>query len=166
VAHHAVLDGQDGRPGVVDGSRTVLTFGDAIDGTTTTAPAPARAEEWTDAVTPHGDRPPAPAHDGDLVALVTTDGTEHTQRMLLARAAEGAEEGAGVLGMLRHGDEDLVSGPDAARRLAALALRPLVSGAATVIIEVDDAARNALARAERVARWLEGAGRPRDHPPT
>lgn len=135
------------RPGVLH-----LELGDALDGTVGTG---GTLEQWADAVTPHGDRPPPAAHDGDLVALVTADGVAHTQRELLAVVADGTSQDDGVLGMLRHGDDDLLVTPDAARRLAALALRPLVTGAATVVVDVDDPARDAIARAERIVRWLD-----------
>lgn len=131
-----------------------FVVGDALDGTVgaegTADPFPG-VERWTDAITPHGDRPPPAAHDGDLVALLTDDGTALTQRALLGLVGDDVD---GVVGMLRTDDEDLVGGPDAARRLATLALRPLVTGAATVVVEVDDPAREEHARSERVARWL------------
>lgn len=155
VTHLTALAG--GGPARPDRSRSSvphLVFGDALDGTAdanTIATLLPGAEQWTDAVTPHGDRPPTPAHDGDLVALVTADGATHTQRTLLEQVRGGTD---GVLGLLRAADEDLVRGPDAAQRLAALALRPLVTGAATVVVDAADPARDEHARSERIADWI------------
>ena len=134
-----------------------FVFGDALDATAdadalaTLAPG---AEQWTDAVTPHGDRPPPPAHDADRIALVTSDGALHTQRDLLQHPAVRDGDPHEVIGLLRTRDEDLLRVTDAARRLAALVLRPLVTGAATVVISADDPSRDEHARSERVARWL------------
>lgn len=127
----------------------VLWFGDALDGTGETATL--TGEQWTDAVTPHGDRPPAPARDGDLAAFVDADGTAIAQRALLDALADDA---GGVLGVLRTGDDDVMARPDAPRLLAAVALRPLVTGAATVVVEADDPQRDAHAQAERIAAWF------------
>lgn len=150
VQHAALLDA----PQDVDhASVPRFVFGDALDGTGSIGARGAGArgvEQWTDAVTPHGDRPPPALHDGDAVAFVASDGAVHTQRTLLA---DVALEGDGVLGLLRGREEDLLARPDAARRLAALALRPLVTGSATVVVAVDDPARDAHAAAERVTRW-------------
>jgi hypothetical protein len=120
-------------------------FGDALDGTGTPG---STGEQWTDAVTPHGDRPPRPAQGHDLVALSTSSG-DLLQHELLALLT--GDEG-GVLGIVRDDDGDIVARPDAASLLAALALRPLVTGSATVIV-ADDADRDANARAERIVRW-------------
>lgn len=152
VTHASTRTGGTGGTGTADPAMPHLELGDALDGTSGNG---SMLEQWTDAVTPHGDRPPLAAHDGDLVALVTTDGVAYTQRELLASFAGVRSGPDGVLGMLRHGDEDLLSAPDAARRLAALALRPLVTGAATVVVTADDPARDAIARAERIAHWLD-----------
>ena len=135
---------RDGRSG------DLMWFGDALDGTGD--PRDSAGEQWTDAVTPHGDRPPSPARDGDLVAFVDGSGTSMTQRALLAALA--GDEG-GVLGVERRGDDDVLERPDAARFLAALALRPLVTGAATVVVAQDDTQRDAHAQAERITRWYE-----------
>lgn len=124
-------------------------FGDALDGTGDTPDGARVGEQWSEAVTPHGDRPPAPARDGGLIALVGHGGPELTQQSLLA----GLAEASGVLAIARHGDEDALMRPDAAALLAALALRPLVTGAATVVIGHDDPERDAHAQAERVAHW-------------
>ena len=124
-------------------------FGDALDGTGD-APEGARGgEQWSDAVTPHGDRPPAPARDGGLVAIAGHGGHAQTQRELLA----GLTDASGVLAIARRGAEDILIRPDAAPIVAALALRPLVTGAATVVIGHDDPDRDAHAQAERVAHW-------------
>ncbi len=120
-------------------------FGDALDGT---GVSDLGGEQWTDAVTPHGDRPPRPAQGSDLVALSTSSG-DLLQRELLALLI--GDEG-GVLGIVRGDDGDIVARPDAAALLSALALRPLVTGSATVIV-ADDADRDAHAQAERIVRW-------------
>jgi hypothetical protein len=125
----------------------IFWFGDALDGSD--ASSATRGEMWTDAVTPHGDRPPPAAHDGSLVAFRDRVGTT-TQRMLLTSLTDGA---GGVLGIERTGDADVLARPDASRLLAALALRPLVTGSATVVIGHDDVDRGAHERAERIVRW-------------
>ena len=127
----------------------VLWFGDALDGTGTATTS--TGEQWTDAVTPHGDRPPAPARDGDLTAFVDIDGAAVTQRALLDALADDT---GGVLGVVRHREDDVLVQPDARRLVAAVALRPLVTGAATVIVEDDDPQRDAHAAAERITRWF------------
>jgi hypothetical protein len=124
-------------------------FGDALDGTGHVRDGEQRGELWTDAVTPHGDRPPAPARDGGLVAFTGHGGPDLTQHALLA----GLEEASGVLAIARLRDDDVLARQDAAAMLAALALRPLVTGAATVVIGHDDPDRDAHAQAERVAHW-------------
>jgi hypothetical protein len=124
-------------------------FGDHLDGTGDTPDGAGRGEQWSDAVTPHGDRPPAPARDGGLVALAGHGGPALTQQALLA----GLAEASGVLAIARHGDEDVLMRTDAASLLRDLALRPLVTGAATVVIAHDDPDRDAHAQAERVAHW-------------
>jgi hypothetical protein len=134
-------------PVAIGGER--FWFGDALDGTGVAPAGADRGEQWTDAVTPHGDRPPAPARDGGLVALAGHGGTELTQHALLA----GLAEESGVLAIARTGDEDVLARPDAVELLAALALRPLVTGAASVVIAHDDPDREAHAQAERVTRW-------------
>lgn len=125
----------------------VMWFGDALDGT---GAPPSAGEQWADAVTPHGDRPPSPSRDGELTALVDATGSAVTQRALLDALTD--DEG-GVLGVVRHGDDDVLARPDAARLVAALALRPLVTGAATVVVAHDDPQRDAHAQAERITRW-------------
>lgn len=139
-----VLHGSVDDPVMATGER--FWFGDGLDGTGATA----SGEQWTDAVTPHGDRPPPPSHDGGLAAIVDRSGVTLTQAALLSRFAE---DDGGVLGMVRMDDEDLLARPDAAAALVALALRPLVTGSATVVIRHDDAAREQHAEAERVVRW-------------
>ena len=131
----------------------LLVFGDELDGTgaATTDRTMRSAEQWTDAVTPHGDRPPRAAHDGSLVALIDRTGTAHTQRSLLAAFAD---DPGGALGIVRSRDEDALARSGSAALLAALALRPLVTGAATVVVADDDPARDAHEQAERIARWL------------
>jgi hypothetical protein len=124
-------------------------FGDGLDGTGDGHDAAGGGEQWSAAVTPHGDRPPAPARDGGLVALAGHGAPDVTQYALLA----GLAEASGVLAIARHGDEDVLMRPDAAALLTALALRPLVTGAASVVIDHDDPRRDAHAQAERVAQW-------------
>jgi len=125
-------------------------FGDALDGTGD--PGAASGELWTDALTPHGDRPPPAARDGSLVAMLDAEGRATTQRTLLAGFVDDA---GGALGIARSADEDVLTRADASTLLASLALRPLVTGSATVIIGDDDQARDAHARAERITRWYD-----------
>lgn len=128
----------------------VLWFGDALDGTDGSAPP--SGEWWAEAVIPHPDRPPAAAHDGALIALTTADGVSTSQRGLLGLIA-GDERGA--VGILRTDDDDAVGRPDAALLLATLALRPLVTGSASVVVEdgVPDVQRERITSAERITRW-------------
>jgi hypothetical protein len=123
-------------------------FGDGLDGTGDAPSGP--GEQWTDAVTPHGDRPPPAAHDSELLALVDDAGSGLTQAQLLRGLID--DEG-GALGITRSQDEDVLARADAPALLAALALRPLVTGSATVLIDADDEARDAHGRAERIVRW-------------
>ena len=129
-------------------SGEVLWFGDAIDGTGD--PTLVHGEQWTDAVTPHADRPPRAAHDGDLVAFVDLAGQESTQRMLLDPLND---DPGGVLGVWRDDVADGLALAEAARLLTAVALRPLVTGAATVLLTKGDPQADAHAAAERVVRW-------------
>jgi hypothetical protein len=126
----------------------VLWFGDALDATDGTAPP--SGEWWSDAVTPHPDRPPAAVHDGTLIALMTSDGSALSQRALLTLVGSDA---GGTIGVLRSGDHDVLQRDDAALLLATLALRPLVTGSATVIVEDDDATRERIVTGERITQW-------------
>jgi hypothetical protein len=136
----------------VDGSAPAgdhFWFGDALDGTD---PGPVGSgEQWTDAVTPHGDRPPTPARDGASIALERPDGEALSQRDLLAGFATDQD---GPLGLVRTGATDVLAHPDGDRLLAALALRPLVTGMSTVVVDAADPERDAHAQAERIARWF------------
>lgn len=134
----------------------VLWFGDALDATgdvtddIVRGPASPSGEWWADAVTPHPDRPPAAAHDGTLVALITPDGSTVSQRALLDMLAT---DPGGAIGILRSGASDVLQRDDTALLLATLALRPLVTGSASVVVEADDDARERIVAAERIARW-------------
>jgi hypothetical protein len=133
----------------VDVDGDVLWFGDEVDGT---GAAPSTlGEQWTDAVTPHADRPPIAPHDGSLVAFADHGGASATQGELLATIAQ---DPGGALGIVRVGHEDLLARPDAATMLSAVALRPLVTGAASVVILDDDPERDEHERAERITRWV------------
>jgi len=135
--------------GLLPGDGEVLWIGDAPDGSAD--PAVPGNESWVDAVTPHPDRPPAATHDGSLVAIRTADGSTSTQRDLLAAFLTDPVTTAGLL---RHGSEDLLPRTDGPRLLAALALRPLVTGAATVVIDASDPTRRTVEAAERVVSWI------------
>ena len=130
----------------------VLWFGDALDGTgdVTRELVSPSGEWWTDAVIPHPDRPPAAAHEGTLVALTAPDGSTVSQRALLDMLAT---DPGGAIGVLRSGERDVLQRDDAALLLATLALRPLVTGSASVVVEADDDARERIVAAERIARW-------------
>jgi hypothetical protein len=141
----------------------VLWVGDALDGT---GSGPRTGEMWSDAVVLFPDLPPAPTHDGGLAAILLGD-TIRTQRDLLADAADAI---LGPLGIRRGGPDRHTPwmtgrGSDVAvdRILTALAVRPLVTGAATVVVDAslegafDDLA-TPLGRAvagERISIWLE-----------
>lgn len=134
----------------------VLWFGDALDGTSDgpgdvahDRTSPSRGW-WTDAIAPHPDRPPAAAHDGTLIALNTLDGNAVSQRSLLDMLAI---DPGGTIGILRSGGRDVLQRDDAALLLATLALRPLVTGATSVVVEADDDARQRIVAAEHIARW-------------
>jgi hypothetical protein len=157
VRHVAVPDDLRGEPDA-SRSRDVLWIGDALDGT---GVPPVPGEEcWTDAVIPHADRAPTPERDGASIAIdlsgaarpsVTGPDPISTQLQLLTAAS--ADHG-GVLGILRHGDEDLLMRSDAAVRLSALVVRPLATGAASVVAPAEDEALDDIGTAERVVRWL------------
>lgn len=137
-----------GRPAVVHEGRPdpggdVWWLGDAVDG----GPAAAEwsgGEAWTAAVLPYPDRPPAPGAAPDLAAVIDADGAVTTQRELLA----AWREDTGVLGV-PSGSDDL---RDLLPASGAVAARPLVTGAATVV--VDSGASDAAATREGVGRWL------------
>lgn len=126
----------------------LLRFGDALDGTGATMRDERRhGEQWTDAVTPHGDRPPAPAREATLVAFAEEGGEAWSQHALLGLTDD---EHDGALGLLRHGAADVLAAGDGPGTLAALALRPLVTGTATVVLDAGDPDHAASATAERV----------------
>jgi uncharacterized protein (TIGR03089 family) len=147
VLHAAALEAPRERTATAG---VVFWIGDALDGSAESA-VPG-GESWVDAVTPHPDRPPAAQHDGGLLALRTIDAEGLTQRELLGRFV--ADPG-GPVGILRGGGGDLLLRSDAASLLATLTLRPLVTGAATVVIDADDPDRQRITEAERVSRWID-----------
>jgi hypothetical protein len=147
--------------GPATSSGPVLWFGDAMDGTDGNAGPPGVGtggdEWWAEAVVPFPDRPPTPARDGGLAALRAA-GCTSSQRDLLA----GLADERGVLGIVR---DPTALGASAIELLAALALRPLVTGSATVVaigipgdVEDDRTPLARLARDERVAGWFRPAG--------
>jgi len=125
----------------------VLWLGDDPDGS---APTPDGRDCWTEAVLPYPDRAPAPAATTDAIALRLGTAT-FTHAALLALAGTPPD---GVVGLRRAGRPDVTT--DAAA-LAALTLRPLVTGAAIVVVDDADMepadAERAVA-AERVTAWL------------
>lgn len=134
-----------GRPAVVHEGRPdpggdVWWLGDAVDGGPLSAPP--SGEAWTSAVIPYPDRPPAPGAAPDLAAAIDADGAITTQRQLLL----AWREDAGVLGL--RGGVERPSLPV----IGALAGRPLVTGAATVVV-ADGVAADPVTAAERVVRW-------------
>jgi uncharacterized protein (TIGR03089 family) len=140
------------QPGSVDdttGDATVLWIGDAPDGA---GDPPTPGDEcWTDAVIPYPDRAPTPAR-GALLPVTGASGRAQglTQEELLASLADDAD---GVLGMVRDGAEDVVARGDAVDVLAGLVLRPLVTGAASVVVMAGRTDLEQVAAAERIARW-------------
>ena len=125
-----------------DGAAEVFRLGDAVDG----APlGEVDGEAWTTAVQPFPDQPPPPRARSQAPAL-RFDGEEHLQTELLSRARELGE---GVLGIV--GDE--AGEPlelDPVTALIAIALRPLVVGHPTVLLQ---GASRSRARGERVRIW-------------
>lgn len=113
---------------------TVLWIGDELDGAghlPEDLASIARGEAWVDAVTPFPDRPPTPSHDGALAAVRTATGSS-SQRDLLTLVT-GTE--AGTYGLDRRADVDLIGSDRSLELLAALVLRPLVTGRATVVLD-------------------------------
>lgn len=125
----------------------VLWLGDGPDGT---APTPDGGECWTEAVLPYPDRAPSAAATPDAVAW------QHgSVRLTQAQLLEGIRAiPAGVVGLRRSLHADIVADPVA---LAALTLRPLVTGTASVIVDdVTEGPTDELERAaaaERIVIW-------------
>ncbi len=133
---------------------TTLWIGDAVDGSG--VPPTSGDESWTDAVIPYPDRAPTPVRDGAAIALDLMDGSAMTQHQLLSALAD---DPGGAIGILRHGDQDLLAGADAALLLSALVLRPLVTGAASVVAAPSETSAGSvdlerITSAERVVRWI------------
>lgn len=117
----------------------VLRFGDAVDGSPT---AVAPGEPWPVAVQAFPDQPPPPRATASTPALVTADGTR-THAQLLDDATAWGDRGA--LGVDAAGDVPLE------RWLAAVAVRPLLTARASVVLR--GATRDA-AEPEGVDRWI------------
>lgn len=102
----------------------VLLVGDAVDG----APVdPARLPVWAVEVQQFPDHPPVPGAAPDGPAVRTVDGALLTHAQLVDRVAGGP---AGPLGY------DVASvGDDPLAALLAVAARPVVTGAATVVVD-------------------------------
>jgi hypothetical protein len=143
----------DRAPGDRDGG-TTLWIGEAVDGSG--VPPTPGDECWTDAVIPYPDRAPTPMRDGSVLALDLMDGAAVTQHQLLHALAD---DPGGAIGILRQGDEDLFARTDAALLLSALVLRPMVTGAASVVAATAERSGvgidlERIATAERVIRWI------------
>ena len=144
-----------GRPAVVHEGRPdpggdVWWLGDAIDGGPVgpDGPARSRGEAWTTAVIPYPDRAPTPGAAPDLAAILDTEGRVTTQRGLLtAWPGDG-----GVLGLRRA----TLAATHPLEQVMALAARPLVTGAATVVVaaDADAATLERITAHEHVARWV------------
>ncbi len=135
VAHRRTAD----EPGAAAAD---LLVGDGVDGAPLAAGATTgtAVPAWTHEAQPLPDHPPAPQARGALPALRTAQGTwTQTQLLELAR-----ELGAGTGGV----EADRTDPVDA---LVAVALRPLVTGRATVVLR--GVGRQAAA-AEKVTTWL------------
>ncbi|MEX0868693.1 MAG: hypothetical protein WD011_03385 [Nitriliruptoraceae bacterium] len=123
-----------------DANAAVFCVGAAIDGGPT---GTCDGESWPQTVQPFPDNPPPP----QFLRTALRAETDHTPDDLLAIAAD---QGTGRAA-LRAGSTDAVTA------LVAVALRPLVIGRSTVVLDgVDDSA----ADEERVTTWIEGARRP------
>jgi uncharacterized protein (TIGR03089 family) len=126
-----VHEGHDAPSGAED----VLFIGDAVDGSPT---GPVDGEPWAQAVQAFPDHPPTPRGHAGSPAL-EHEGLVATQQELIARVAQDQ----GVLGI----DAATVEAVDG---LIAVAVRPVVTGRATVVLtgaDREDAA------GERVAVW-------------
>ena len=136
---HTVVHEGRSHPGGV-----VLRLGDAVDGGPVAATAD--GEAWTAAVIPYPDRPPPPGASPDVVAVIDADGRTTTQRELLA----AWRDDAGALGLRRGG----AAPGDAPSVLGVLAARPLVTGAATVVVAAasEEEARG-LTTGDAISRW-------------
>lgn len=133
VAHEDVV--------VPPGDAEVLRWGDAADG----APLADLPEEpWSQAVQAFPDAPPPPRASPGLAAL-RVGGVTATHAEVIARVAADAVARPGPLGLAVDDD------PDVARRLDDLAVRPLLTGTATVVL--GPGVDRAHAVAERVATW-------------
>lgn len=121
------------------GAREVLWLGDELTG----APRTTTGEAWTQAVQAFPDRPPAPRADAAGTAL-RIGPRRISQSSLLARARE---LGTGTAGLRR---DRPTAELDAASGLILLALRPLVTGAPTVVLR---GVGTDAATGERVRRW-------------
>jgi acyl-CoA synthetase (AMP-forming)/AMP-acid ligase II len=124
-------------------ARLELIVGDAFDGTAVGSD-PELALTWRAQVLP--DRPPPPERDGRLRALEVDGGHVDQATLLAAARADGRDR----IGLLTT--RDASEAPSAAALgalLAAAVLRPLVTGATTVVVldggAVDD---------EGVTRWM------------
>lgn len=136
----AVAVVQEGRTAPTT-AEDVLWVGDAVDGSPT---ADAAGEAWASAVQSFPDQPPPPRAAADLPAIVT-DERQLTQAEVLTAAMSLAGD-SGTLGIDR--DTQL----PAELLLAALAVRPLLTGRPTVLLRpgVD----RATAAGEKVTFWL------------
>ena len=145
VATVAAVVLQVGRP--APAGVPVLWLGDGPDGT---APTLDGGECWTEAVLPYPDRAPSAAATPDAIAW------QHgSVRLTQAQLIEGTRTiPAGVIGLRRSRHANVITDPIA---LAALTLRPLVTGTASVIVDdVTDGPTDELERAavtERIVVW-------------
>jgi uncharacterized protein (TIGR03089 family) len=126
---------EDARPPV---GCEVVRYGDAVDGSPS---RPLAQEAYPVAVQTFPDRPPPPEAAPDAPALVVA-GRVWTQSELVAAARE-LSPGEEVVGL------DVAAPPE--RWVPALAVRPLVTGRATVLVDGVD---RAAAAGERVVTWL------------
>lgn len=147
----AIVPADDAPQAVVHAARLAgradaLVVGDAFDGT---APGVPWDRTWTGLARLHPDRPPRPERDGAATALVV-DGAVRDQTGLLALARA---DGRDVLGLVARSAAGAAPSVDVlALTLARVALRPLVSGAATIVAL--DEPRTAAA-GEGAARWSD-----------
>lgn len=119
----------------------VVRYGDAVDGSPADASADAVHEPYPVAVQTFPDQPPAPAAVADAVAL-DVGGRTWTHHELL-RAARELAAGDGAVG--------LDVGAPAEVWVPALAVRPLLTGRPSVLLDGTD---RAAAAGERVTTWL------------
>ncbi|MCC5947654.1 MAG: hypothetical protein JJT89_04285 [Nitriliruptoraceae bacterium] len=138
-----------GPDGPADPDGEVLTVGDGIDGAPTTTAGGPGGLAWTREAQPFPDQPPPPAGAPDAAAVRSGDTTHHQRALLERAAAMGDADGTAGLAVAGTAPDGAVH-VDPVDALALVALRPLLTGAPTLIARgVDQQA----AAGDRVRCW-------------